>query len=87
MFILINKLNSNNDHDGNFYARVESVHHTVENAEKANDKLQKAVKKWNGQNCYMPTVIAETRRKITTGEKVYVEMEKTDFSFYKYVVK
>jgi uncharacterized protein involved in exopolysaccharide biosynthesis len=54
-FALVNTLNAMPDHLGS----VESFHRTEEAAEKADKALQKAVKRANGQNSYLPTIIRE----------------------------
>lgn len=42
-----------------FNDRVVSRHRTIRNAEKADRKHQKAIKKYNGQNSYIPTILLD----------------------------
>jgi len=54
-YALINTLNAMPMYMGS----VQSFHRTEEAAEKADKALQKAVKRANGKNCYLPTIIRE----------------------------
>lgn len=42
-----------------FNNQTVSRHHTIKNAVRANIRLQRRVKKHNGQSCYIPTVILD----------------------------
>jgi len=67
MYALINTMGKiQNDSIGT----VLSFHHTVEAAEKASDKTQRQVKRANGDNSYLPTIIVEIRGKYRLGEHV-----------------
>lgn len=72
MFVLIDKTNKYDLNDNIFIARVISVHQTFEAAERSDDKVQKNVKRYNGQSCYVPTIIAKTNQRLKVGDKVEV---------------
>lgn len=61
MYAVLNMMDGTKDHDGECHGKVESRHRTVEAAIKADEKLQRAVKRANGKNCYLPTRIVELR--------------------------
>lgn len=42
-----------------FNGRIVSRHRTIENAVKANIRLQRRTKKYNGDSCYIPTQILD----------------------------
>jgi Cu/Ag efflux protein CusF len=50
-----------------YVGTVLSLHRSVEAAEKADSELQRAVKRANGQNSYLPTIIREVDPKAKTG--------------------
>jgi hypothetical protein len=60
---LINTFNTLPGHAGT----VESFHRTRAAAESADRKLQRAVKRHNGRNSYLPTIIREVDPKAQKG--------------------
>ena len=58
MFYLVNHMNSV---PGSSVGSVISRHFSKENAEKADNVLQKIIKKNNGNNSYLPTFIIESK--------------------------
>jgi hypothetical protein len=53
MIALINTFHRHPDTIGS----IESLHRSREAAERANVRLQRAIKRSNGRDCYMPTTI------------------------------
>lgn len=70
MYALINTFNGN---------RVISRHRTIDNAVKADIKFQRAVKRANGRDSYMPTDIVEIKR--VAGCEVRCELPEDDREF------
>lgn len=66
MYALINTMSAVDVYVG----RVLSMHRTAEAAETADTKLQRAVKRANGQNSYLPTVIRKINRKSFRGDMI-----------------
>lgn len=53
-----------------YVGSVVSVHRTAEAAEAADAKLQRAVKRANGQNSYLPTVIRKLNCRAQNGDMI-----------------
>ena len=63
MYALVNKSEYNSDN----IVIIESIHRSIEAAEKANDKLQKWVRK-NEEKSFCPTMIVKLHRRIKIGD-------------------
>lgn len=50
---------------------VLSTHRTIEAAEREDADIQRQVKKWNGYNSYLPTIIREVDRKVKKGLRIH----------------
>lgn len=67
MFHLVNKMAQTDTCLG----RVISSHRSIEAAEKSDKKLQAGIRRSNGQNSYLPTVIVESNKRLGHGAWVY----------------
>ena len=66
MFAVVNTIESTDLIVGH----VISAHHSIEAAERAEAKEQRAVKRYNSDNSYLPTRIVETERRVRKGDCV-----------------
>jgi len=64
---IINTMSAHDNHAGT----VISTHRSRAAAERADAALQRAIKKHNGQNSYLPTVIAEVEAKAKKGMRIH----------------
>ena len=67
IYVLINQMSQLPDGPG----RVLSVHRTIEAAEAADHRLQRLIKKNNGENSYLPTIIVAVIRRVRKGDFVH----------------
>ncbi len=63
MYLLINTFGRNSYDLGRVYSR----HRTAEAAQRASERLQRAVKRTNGSNSYLPTIVIEVTTENAVG--------------------
>lgn len=51
--------------------KVLSTHRSLAAAEAEDRKIQRAVKRWNGDSSYLPTVIAEVDASVVRGQYIH----------------
>ena len=59
------------DRQGNIVGSVLSTHRTHNAAEREDASIQRAVKRYNGRDSYLPTIIREVDAKVKKGMRIH----------------